>query len=119
MKQPYTKQRRSNGSEFSKPCAGHPFPGAWSFMSGKARRISRGRRTTSSFVRATPWRFQSSPALWRSEEHTSELQSHLNLVCRLLLEKKKKSDEPRARDCHHPQQFADREQLHKDGRTTD
>src|SRR5260370_23639140 len=32
------------------------------------------------------------PVLWRqlrSEEHTSELQSHLNLVCRLLLEKKK------------------------------
>src|SRR5690242_21528661 len=28
------------------------------------------------------------PAL-RSEEHTSELQSHVNLVCRLLLEKKK------------------------------
>src|SRR5260370_32853838 len=27
--------------------------------------------------------------LARSEEHTSELQSHLNLVCRLLLEKKK------------------------------
>src|SRR5260370_22933502 len=26
----------------------------------------------------------------RSEEHTSELRSHLNLVCRLLLEKKKK-----------------------------
>src|SRR5260370_3729759 len=26
----------------------------------------------------------------RSEEHTSELQSHLNLVCRLLLEKKTK-----------------------------
>src|SRR5260370_22996439 len=26
----------------------------------------------------------------RSEEHTSELQSHLNLVCRLLLEKKKR-----------------------------
>src|SRR5260370_14496158 len=30
-----------------------------------------------------------SPASSRSEEHTSELQSHLNLVCRLLLEKKK------------------------------
>src|SRR5260370_18458577 len=29
----------------------------------------------------------------RSEEHTSELQSHLNLVCRLLLEKKKKKRE--------------------------
>src|SRR5260370_10928058 len=28
----------------------------------------------------------------RSEEHTSELQSHLNLVCRLLLEKKKSQD---------------------------
>src|SRR5438477_4756573 len=28
----------------------------------------------------------------RSEEHTSELQSHVNLVCRLLLEKKKKKD---------------------------
>src|SRR5690242_21456216 len=27
--------------------------------------------------------------LIRSEEHTSELQSHVNLVCRLLLEKKK------------------------------
>src|SRR5947207_1925031 len=26
---------------------------------------------------------------WRSEEHTSELQSHSELVCRLLLEKKK------------------------------
>src|SRR5256885_10862579 len=29
--------------------------------------------------------------LWRSEEHTSELQSPCNLVCRLLLEKKKKN----------------------------
>src|SRR2546422_6111840 len=29
---------------------------------------------------------------WRSEEHTSELQSRLHLVCRLLLEKKKKRD---------------------------
>src|SRR3712207_8841326 len=30
------------------------------------------------------------PASWRSEEHTSELQSRQYLVCRLLLEKKKK-----------------------------
>src|SRR3712207_7706330 len=30
-------------------------------------------------------------ARWRSEEHTSELQSRQYLVCRLLLEKKKKS----------------------------
>src|SRR5687768_17935755 len=28
------------------------------------------------------------PPCWRSEEHTSELQSRLHLVCRLLLEKK-------------------------------
>src|SRR5260370_30274438 len=33
----------------------------------------------------------------RSEEHTSELQSHLNLVCRLLLEKKKTECERSAR----------------------
>src|SRR2546422_6126483 len=32
-------------------------------------------------------------ARWRSEEHTSELQSRLHLVCRLLLEKKKKKKE--------------------------
>src|SRR5260370_7011487 len=32
----------------------------------------------------------------RSEEHTSELQSHLNLVCRLLLEKKKTNPSPNA-----------------------
>src|SRR5260370_12941691 len=38
--------------------------------------------------------FPARPVAWcsvaRSEEHTSELQSHLNLVCRLLLEKKKR-----------------------------
>src|SRR2546428_10287890 len=31
---------------------------------------------------------------WRSEEHTSELQSRSDLVCRLLLEKKKKAAQP-------------------------
>src|SRR5438477_9737287 len=34
-------------------------------------------------------RSQDSITTMRSEEHTSELQSHVNLVCRLLLEKKK------------------------------
>src|SRR2546429_1536996 len=38
-------------------------------------------------VRPAPLR----PTSERSEEHTSELQSRLHLVCRLLLEKKKKS----------------------------
>src|SRR2546430_7638034 len=38
----------------------------------------------------------------RSEEHTSELQSQSNLVCRLLLEKKKPAKDPR-RSNHDPQ----------------
>src|SRR2546422_8062654 len=37
----------------------------------------------------------------RSEEHTSELQSRLHLVCRLLLEKKKRSLLRGADDCWH------------------
>src|SRR4051812_49919285 len=43
------------------------------------RRVGRGQRSHGLDVVAI-----------RSEEHTSELQSHVNLVCRLLLEKKKK-----------------------------
>src|SRR5438034_1663548 len=39
-----------------------------------------------SLARAYPW-----APKYRSEEHTSELQSHSDLVCRLLLEKKKKT----------------------------
>src|SRR2546422_6924918 len=35
----------------------------------------------------------------RSEEHTSELQSRLHLVCRLLLEKKKKRSRCRSNKC--------------------
>src|SRR2546430_7171628 len=46
-------------------------------------------------------RLSALPAL-RSEEHTSELQSQSNLVCRLLLEKKKKSSgEPSALPVRH------------------
>src|SRR6266571_4946874 len=51
----------------------------------------------SSDLPAVAARRRPSPSSWprrrtvgRSEEHTSELQSHVNLVCRLLLEKKKK-----------------------------
>src|SRR2546429_7399194 len=36
----------------------------------------------------------------RSEEHTSELQSRLHLVCRLLLEKKKQNTYHRQYGCH-------------------
>src|SRR5437588_8384729 len=37
----------------------------------------------------------------RSEEHTSELQSHSDLVCRLLLEKKKKNSKHRTQSGKH------------------
>src|SRR5207237_2496217 len=59
-------------------CAPRCFP-RWPATSRR-----RGRKLGSLPVGGTPG---SEPS--RSEEHTSELQSHLNLVCRLLLEKKK------------------------------
>src|SRR5260370_10927258 len=59
---PYTTLFRSE-------CSPRPFPGAFAEWL-RGREVIRCRRQ-------------------RSEEHTSELQSHLNLVCRLLLEKKK------------------------------
>src|SRR5256886_9477868 len=49
-------------------------------------------RSTSRRTSAIPTSSRSSPLERRSEEHTSELQSQSNLVCRLLLEKKKNSD---------------------------
>src|SRR4051812_49843287 len=56
------------------------FPYTTLFRSCPSRRSPASRRCSGS-----------SPApACRSEEHTSELQSHVNLVCRLLLEKKKK-----------------------------
>src|SRR5436190_11118271 len=55
--------------------------------------LFRSRRTTRSWWRRAGPRFllrsSSSSRSARSEEHTSELQSHSDLVCRLLLEKKK------------------------------
>src|SRR5438034_11060110 len=53
--------------------------------SADSRSASAALRSGSAAAAATP-----DP---RSEEHTSELQSHSDLVCRLLLEKKKKKDE--------------------------
>src|SRR2546430_8128778 len=52
---------------------------------GRGRCPGRRPRRTRSSGRTPP----RSTARWRSEEHTSELQSQSNLVCRLLLEKKK------------------------------
>src|SRR2546422_6498039 len=52
-------------------------------------RAARCRARSLPAARGTPW--SGSPT--RSEEHTSELQSRLHLVCRLLLEKKKQHEE--------------------------
>src|SRR2546422_9823930 len=70
---PISPRRRS-------PCRPGPCPEA-------RRRSSRGPGPPCDRGRTTPPRNRSG---WRSEEHTSELQSRLHLVCRLLLEKKKK-----------------------------
>src|SRR2546427_1263012 len=43
----------------------------------------------STILRSKPCNSNGPGVVWRSEEHTSELQSQSNLVCRLLLEKKK------------------------------
>ena len=78
------------------------FPYTTLFRSGTSR--CRTCRTTSTVSSTRTWTrcagtsrgptpsfwSASSGSPWRSEEHTSELQSPCNLVCRLLLEKKKK-----------------------------
>src|SRR5260370_32314227 len=53
---------------------------------GKSSSRASGSSSGSIFFFLSSW---TRLAIERSEEHTSELQSHLNLVCRLLLEKKK------------------------------
>src|SRR2546429_7029962 len=60
-------------------------------------RASRDSRVPVKITRVAPSAFTSWMAMRpiRSEEHTSELQSRLHLVCRLLLEKKKKKIERR------------------------
>src|SRR2546422_4032520 len=71
---PYTTLFRSASSERC-PCRPRPRGGA----------VCRRSAATCSSART-----RGSPRSRRSEEHTSELQSRLHLVCRLLLEKKKK-----------------------------
>src|SRR2546422_1778128 len=64
------------------------FPYTTLFRSGKMKlsQLEIGRRVKSSAMSVSRWE---RGLLKRSEEHTSELQSRLHLVCRLLLEKKK------------------------------
>src|SRR5271165_7238669 len=64
------------------------FPYTTLFRSPRHRRLTPRPRRRSISTRRAWRRYRSRPA--RSEEHTSELQSRENLVCRLLLEKKNK-----------------------------
>src|SRR5438034_10117613 len=65
------------------------FPYTTLFRSRRTRRTSPGAPSPARrpACRPPPSRYGRAPS--RSEEHTSELQSHSELVCRLLLEKKK------------------------------
>src|SRR5260370_34582449 len=69
------------------------FPYTTLFRSIKLEFLNRGNQYNPEVVEALDQAMiERLDDLGRSEEHTSELQSHLNLVCRLLLEKKKMTD---------------------------
>src|SRR5437773_3222860 len=61
-----------------------------STLRGKERRSAHDSATVSASASVRPITGATTMKTRRSEEHTSELQSHHDLVCRLLLEKKKK-----------------------------
>src|SRR5205823_13495750 len=75
---PYTTLFRSRRLRKSSPCLSRSQSMDWSRLPARHRCQARQRR------------FLTAHSLPRSEEHTSELQSLAYLVCRLLLEKKKK-----------------------------
>src|SRR5690606_41138224 len=73
--------------------SGHDSPGRPSSRPPSPSPSTRSARTASAAASSTPRPSPPvSPPPRRSEEHTSELQSRENLVCRLLLEKKKKKN---------------------------
>src|SRR5438034_7655925 len=74
---------------------------ATSSVHGATSSTHSGRADTTSIGNAV-----AAPTTSRSEEHTSELQSHSDLVCRLLLEKKKK------RTTKERSKYTKRERLH-------
>src|SRR5690242_20943225 len=80
---PYTTLFRSS----DRPRAIKSEHGVMTRLRGSSRRI---KARMSKPVDIAARRYLRGPLDERSEEHTSELQSHVNLVCRLLLEKKKK-----------------------------
>src|SRR5438034_5634327 len=62
------------------------------FPTRRSSDLSCGLTTRQCCALSTTRRTRSRSQRRRSEEHTSELQSHSDLVCRLLLEKKKEAD---------------------------
>src|SRR5437016_8585476 len=91
---PYTTLFRSQGDDDGKrgdpggpshecPCESSS-PNRLTHGTASGTTASRRRRSTASRYATRP------TTIGRSEEHTSEIQSLTNLVCRLLLEKKKK-----------------------------
>src|SRR6267378_6867877 len=90
----FHKYRCGTSSRAGQPCSGvsHSPPHLSAMrLSGRSRSAS-GRFVVNPCSATTRQNLAAalSPARWRSEEHTSELQSRRDLVCRLLLEKKKK-----------------------------
>src|SRR5690348_17406498 len=77
---PYTTLFRSHAISICSPSVLH----AWLLAFGVVRASESGSGVGDDGLRGP------SPPAERSEEHTSELQSPVHLVCRLLLEKKKK-----------------------------
>src|SRR2546422_4693704 len=78
---PYTTLFRSLAATATTPPSSGRDPNALGVRSG--------RRCSTSMLSSAASPRRQTPVV-RSEEHTSELQSRLHLVCRLLLEKKKK-----------------------------
>src|SRR5260370_22454813 len=78
---PYTTLFRSRGTRYAGACDGR----------------REGLAVRGSGLDAAGHSLRGRDRSFRSEEHTSELQSHLNLVCRLLLEKKKTQTSQRLR----------------------
>src|SRR2546426_5185750 len=76
---PYTTLFRSPSANALSSFTRNHVPNSAAFVRARHTRVRGARSTTCFSIRSV-----------RSEEHTSELQSPCNLVCRLLLEKKKK-----------------------------
>src|SRR5207248_10587844 len=83
------------------PCSNSIVPQMWSGVSTWIRSPRRGSLVISRSgiaIAAAPLMRRTGPSRLRSEEHTSELQSPYDLVCRLLLEKKKTRQSDRQED---------------------